>query len=232
MQFIKNLFTLLIVYVLLLSIYLGLTFYLRPDIRIEDFIHNPYYWIGPAILLYIVLNFKRIFYGIINKIIIVFVLFFGLNHFFPQFGNTLKEYVGFAIPSSDSIKKQANEILTPKNGMEPKYQFNTNSKSNSNYKKSVEDNNSEQTSKKDGKSKQKNIPTESNDTNNVVEYNEDYSKTSITDNIKNIPSKVLDTLPKETTNKLKDAGVDIENPINTLENIQNKKKELKDSFLK
>lgn len=217
MQFIKNLFGLLVVYVILLSIYLGLTFYLRPDITINTFINNPYYWIGPAILLYIVLNFKRVFYGIINKIIILFVLFFGLNHFFPQFGNSLKQYIGFAIPNSDSVKKQANEILTPKNGMEPKYQFDTNTKPNNKKEKIGE-----------VKPKKENSPIENND----VEPYRNKSESSIIDDIEKLPSKSLESLPKEATDKLKEAGVDIENPVDTLENIQNKKKEMKDSFFK
>lgn len=232
MNFIKNLFKLLTIYAILLSIYIGLTLYLRPDIKIQDFLHNVYYWIGPLILLYVVLNFKKIFYGIINKIIIVFLLFLGANHFFPDFLKSLQPYIGGVIPSPNSIKKSANEILTPKNGMEPKYQFEINNK-NQNKDKKIRQHKEESAIIEE--------PQEAKPLPEVIDVlpvgsnnqsNQNGNTSDIVQDIKELPSKAMEVFPKEAKDKLKEAGVDLENPANTLENIQEKKKDLKDSFFK
>lgn len=232
MQFIKNLLRLLIIYGLLLGIYIGLTLYLRPDIKLKDFWYNFSYWIVPAILLYIVLNFRRVFYGIVNKVIILFVLIFGANHFFPEFVNSLKPYIGDIIPDSNSVKKSANEILTPKNGMQPKYQFETDNKNLNKDKKSV-NKKTESVIMDDPKEAETNIEINDIIPSNVnIQSNKNNGQPSVIDNIKELPSKAMESFPKEAKDKLNEAGVDIENPINTLENIQNKKKDIKDSFFR
>ncbi len=228
MKFIKNLLRLLIIYGLVLSIYIGLTLYLRPDIKIKDFWYNFSYWIVPAILLYIVLNFRRVFYGIVNKVIVLFVLIFGANHFFPEFTNSFKPYIGDILPDSNSVKKSANEILTPKNGMQPKYQFETDNKNLNKDKKSVNKNTESVIidEPKEAETKVESIETISNNS------NKNNGQSAIIEDIKELPSKAMESFPKEAKDKLNEAGVDIENPINTLENIQNKKKDIKDSFFR
>ena len=217
MRIINNILKLLTIYTTLLILYIWLTLQLRPDITPGEFFENYNLWILPAILLYIVINFKKLFLGVINKILILFIIFWSLNHFFPNITSSAKNYIYSFLPSINFFKQTANNLLTPKNGMQPKYQFETKPSENLTEKNSKPQNDS-QKNINENKEKQ----NEKSTNNNI----------DIAKEIKEIPAKSLDFLPKEAKEHLENSGIDLSDPVNTLKNLQEKKHNLNDSFLK
>ncbi len=202
MNILKYIFKTIIIFLVILSIIYISILYLRPDISYKDLIEQKQFWIIPIALLFIIINFTALFKSIINKILFFGILSWGASQFFPKQADYISSFLMNKVPNSSSIKSTANEMMTPKDGSQPKFQFDEQNKSNKNENK----NNNSQSKPVEQPQKNKNIDIES---------------------ISKDPTKALNEIekiiPPEIQQKLEETGIDITNPTKTIENIGNKK---------
>ena len=76
-------------------------------------------------MLYIVLNFERLFTSILNRILLLSILGFATYSFYPGVIKSIQpfvsNYVGYNF-NPTKIKSTVNDLLTPKDGSKPAFQ--------------------------------------------------------------------------------------------------------------
>ncbi len=187
------------------AIYAGIL-YLRPDMSHKDLIEQKQFWIIPIALIFIIINFKSLFKSIINKVLLLSILSWGASQFFPKQAAYISSYITSKIPNSSLFKNTANEMMTPKDGSQPKFQFEDAKKQKNNT--TPNQNNGQPTQPNSIEPKQKNTAVD------IEAISKD-------------PTKALGELekmvPPEIQQKLDETGIDITNPVKTIENLGNKK---------
>lgn len=212
MNFLKQLFKILIIYLIVLSSFVAFILYLRPDLKLIDFKTNPTLWIVPVALLYITLNFKRLFSSILNKVLILVILAWGAYHFFPDYTKKLFNMAKDELPSQKEITKQTNKLLTPSNGEQPVFQFEI-PKDNTRKKQKIN-------AKQEVNQQYNNEPSPL-----TPEEEQNKNERASVDS----PGQMAQEFANETLNKV---GIEVPNSRQPLDNLDKKKSNIQDSFFK